>query len=645
MTIKAIARRRALTFGWSLFLLLNVSSALGQVPNIINYQGRVQVGNTSFSGIGQFKFALVQGAGPNLLWKNDGSVGNTEPATAVTLNVANGLVSTMLGDTGVVNMAAMPASIFSSADVRLRVWFNGGSGFQQLTPDQRIVSVGYAIMAGGVPDGSITAEKLAPGAVNSAQLADALALGTSSQTGSLDIFRTAANTAAISLVGSLSRISTFGSDGLEQIRLHGASYGEILLHDKIDNTRTVRLSSGDETEGVLRLLDAPPEGGSLLLTSKNGVNGASLSASAGGNLTLYQADGAAGAVLDGDYSGYGRLELRSTSGSTRARLNGGPNAGSLSLFESDGTETVNLGSQGAGSMILRQGDTTTGLSLTADNGTGGGGISLYRNNGTFAGQLTVSSTTTTDGWFSLARSGTASLGLLARGGGNQGGGMLELYQSDDTKTIGIYTTESGAGGGQMLFYNGAGDINTVQIDGEIGVGGGGYIGLRDNAGVETIVLNADSGTATAKVIEITGGADLSENFNVNSPNVELLPGMIASIDPKNPGELMVSSIAYDKRVAGVISGAGGVQPGFKMGQRGSVADGKHPIALTGRVYCYVDADAGGAVEPGDLLTTSGTPGHGMKVNDHSRAGGAVIGKAMTHLAKGRGLVLVLVNLQ
>jgi hypothetical protein len=81
-----------------------------------------------------------------------------------------------------------------------------------------------------------------------------------------------------------------------------------------------------------------------------------------------------------------------------------------------------------------------------------------------------------------------------------------------------------------------------------------------------------------------------------------------------------------------------------MGQKGSIADGDHPVALTGRVFCHVDAGFG-AIEPGDLITTSPTPGHGMKVTDHDRAQGAIIGKAMTSLAGGRGMVLVLVSLQ
>jgi hypothetical protein len=46
-----------------------------------------------------------------------------------------------------------------------------------------------------------------------------------------------------------------------------------------------------------------------------------------------------------------------------------------------------------------------------------------------------------------------------------------------------------------------------------------------------------------------------------------------------------------------------------------------------------------------LITTSDTPGHGMKVNDHAQARGAIIGKAMTSLESGKGLVLVLVSLQ
>jgi len=43
--------------------------------------------------------------------------------------------------------------VFTNVDVRLRVWFNGGLGLQALAPDRRLSAVGYALMAGNVPDG------------------------------------------------------------------------------------------------------------------------------------------------------------------------------------------------------------------------------------------------------------------------------------------------------------------------------------------------------------------------------------------------------------------------------------------------------------------------------------------------------------
>ncbi len=81
-----------------------------------------------------------------------------------------------------------------------------------------------------------------------------------------------------------------------------------------------------------------------------------------------------------------------------------------------------------------------------------------------------------------------------------------------------------------------------------------------------------------------------------------------------------------------------------MGQPGTLADGAHAVALTGRVYVWADASSG-PIAAGDLLTTSSVPGHAMKVTDFGRAPGAILGKAMTGLSKGRGLVLVLVTLQ
>lgn len=153
-----------------------------------------------------------------------------------------------------------------------------------------------------------------------------------------------------------------------------------------------------------------------------------------------------------------------------------------------------------------------------------------------------------------------------------------------------------------------------------------------------------AGVTHTKVLEILGGSDLSERFDVASDDQAIEPGTVVSIDPAHEGRLVTSREPYDHRVAGIISGAGGVSPGMLMGQKGSVADGARPVALTGRVYCRATT-ANGAIRPGDLLTTSSIPGHAMRVENPARAQGAILGKAMGSLERGEGLVLVLVGLQ
>jgi hypothetical protein len=178
--------------------------------------------------------------------------------------------------------------------------------------------------------------------------------------------------------------------------------------------------------------------------------------------------------------------------------------------------------------------------------------------------------------------------------------------------------------------------------------GGGFtqvrIGLGDgNVGIGTASPAAKldvNGTARVKVLEITG-ADLAEKF----PTTETLePGTVVEIDPDNPGHLRKARGAYNTRVAGVVAGANGLSKGIILGNlEGS--ENHTPIAISGRVWVYADATQE-AIEPGDLLTTSDTPGYAMKASDPSRAHGAVLGKAMTRLEKGKtGMVLVLVNLQ
>jgi hypothetical protein len=155
-----------------------------------------------------------------------------------------------------------------------------------------------------------------------------------------------------------------------------------------------------------------------------------------------------------------------------------------------------------------------------------------------------------------------------------------------------------------------------------------------------------TGTASVRTLEIRGGADLAEPFAVHKGEAgnPADAGMVVRIDDEAPGHLRVSTTAYDRRVAGVISGANGLAPGVVLKGAGPDNAEDLPVALSGRVWCMCDASAG-AIRPGDLLTTGDRPGHAMKAQDRDRAQGATLGKAMTALESGQGMVLVLVTLQ
>jgi hypothetical protein len=109
------------------------------------------------------------------------------------------------------------------------------------------------------------------------------------------------------------------------------------------------------------------------------------------------------------------------------------------------------------------------------------------------------------------------------------------------------------------------------------------------------------------------------------------------------GRLRPSSQPYDKKVAGVVSGAGNYRPGIVLGKR-EPHDSGSLVALLGKVYCKVDARYS-SIEVGDLLTTSATRGHAMKAQEQSRAFGCVIGKALRSLEAGQALIPILVALQ
>jgi hypothetical protein len=170
-------------------------------------------------------------------------------------------------------------------------------------------------------------------------------------------------------------------------------------------------------------------------------------------------------------------------------------------------------------------------------------------------------------------------------------------------------------------------------------GGRKFIIRNDDHQRDDIILD-NAGNVTFAGDIILQNADCAEEFDADDRRT-LSPGSVVCIGPE--ARLRLSTEAYDRQVAGVVAGANEYRSGIVLG-RNPGASGRVPVALLGRVWCKADAD-GEAIEVGDLLTTAVRPGHAMRASDPQRSFGAVIGKALDPLGRGKGLIRVLVALQ
>jgi len=260
--------------------------------------------------------------------------------------------------------------------------------------------------------------------------------------------------------------------------------------------------------------------------------------------------------------------------------------------------------------------------------------------------------------FQHTTNGNGNIGLGYGAGANLAAGNNNIYIGNEGHTAESGITRIGLNGTQTATYL----AGSATVEGEYLVVNGltpAYCYLGDDGSGRDVQIGSQKPGVTAvscynsadkaymhlycSSITIKGGSDLAEPFKISSGNGEVPEGSVVVIDEQNPGHLKMSDQGYDTHVAGVISGANGINPGIQMQQQGLLEGGKN-VALTGRVYVQADS-SNGAIKPGDLLTTSTIPGHAMKVTDHAKAAGAVLGKAMTGLSEGQGMVLVLVTLQ
>ncbi len=207
-------------------------------------------------------------------------------------------------------------------------------------------------------------------------------------------------------------------------------------------------------------------------------------------------------------------------------------------------------------------------------------------------------------------------------GGQGHDGDLLVNRSDGTRVVHIdgqqanlWMGGNGPDGDIVLFPGSADDLNDTS-----------QAAIWLDAGRGDIILrNAD----TAEDFEIAEGAEVTR-------------GSVMVID--DDGRLSPCRRDYDRRVVGVVAGAGGYRPGIVMDRRPEAASPRAPIAMLGKAVCRADA-TGRPIRVGDLLTSSATPGAAMRAEDPERALGAIIGKALTPLDDDLGHVSMVIGLQ
>jgi hypothetical protein len=257
------------------------------------------------------------------------------------------------------------------------------------------------------------------------------------------------------------------------------------------------------------------------------------------------------------------------------------------------------------------------------------------------------------GGFSIAGVGVA--GWSNGGDGTQGFTGSSAHNAvlgRNTSTAPLPNGGAPAGNGVFGFTDnphGSGVVGATGpnsfVDPNSHLGGAGVTGIGKLAGqffgdvTVTGHVHAPNGTVHCFDVALDNG-DCAEEFDLSDGVSTVEPGTVVCFDDE--AMLRPSAAAYDKRVAGVISGAGEYRPGIVLDKKARA--NRSPVALLGKVVVKADADYG-PIEVGDLLTTSATAGHAMKVTDPVRALGTVIGKALQPLGAGTGMVRMLVTLK
>lgn len=290
----------------------------------------------------------------------------------------------------------------------------------------------------------------------------------------------------------------------------------------------------------------------------------------------------------------------------------------------------------------------TNNSITISS-TGSGGLTLPFN-GTVNGAIPG---------FVVSSTGTAN----AIVGRNTGTNRAATFEIDNPSNFGstIFSTTNGTGrAGDFTIFN-SGSSAFAVFGASNGTGSGGFFQMSGTGtgltvshigGSGNIALFQNSGSNAARIDKTgkgffnggtqAGGADIAEAFEVEGSVYNYEPGDVLAISLNEDRTVNLSNGSYSKLVAGVYA----TKPGVLLSELDIDSDHSDyvPMGVVGVLPTKVTSE-NGSIKRGDLLVTSGTPGHAMKGTDASLMHGAVIGKALENFDGTTGVIRVLVNVK
>ena len=248
-------------------------------------------------------------------------------------------------------------------------------------------------------------------------------------------------------------------------------------------------------------------------------------------------------------------------GDNSVAINGTATGNNSIAIVGTATGNASLGVLGKGSAVGIKGEGETSHGVVGVS-TGGFGVL-----GEAVGAGVVGKSQTWMGVYGESQSTTGGFGVL---GEAVGAGVVGKSQT----WMGVYGETTSTTGGAGVW-------------GEHKTGGNGVVG-KSQDGIGIYGVGGRFAGYFEGNVEVTGdirltNADCAEDFDIVCIE-QVEPGTVMVIDSE--GALKPSDQAYDKRVAGVISGAGNYKPGLILDKQAS-SNNRMPIALMGKVYCKV----------------------------------------------------------